>query len=150
VYEWLGYRLYWSGRLDALERHLDENPNERWPDGDGWVLVLTHVFDDRALGAQHTAGCVVYLNRLDSDLAGNLLSEQEAHEAFPSSTSDAESFRLEPDLGREAFGRHPRQQRLRARRPVGRPLIRPGSSSTLELTRRRSRSVRDRFLVALR
>lgn len=27
VYEWLEpYRAYWSGRLDALERHLEENP----------------------------------------------------------------------------------------------------------------------------
>jgi DNA-binding transcriptional ArsR family regulator len=27
VDEWLEpYRRYWSGRLDALERHLDENP----------------------------------------------------------------------------------------------------------------------------
>jgi hypothetical protein len=51
------------------------------------VLVFTHVTDDRALGAQHTAGWVVYLNRLDSHLAGNFLSEQEAHEASPSCTS---------------------------------------------------------------
>jgi DNA-binding transcriptional ArsR family regulator len=27
VYQWLEpYRAYWSGRLDALERHLAENP----------------------------------------------------------------------------------------------------------------------------
>ncbi|MEV4477736.1 metalloregulator ArsR/SmtB family transcription factor [Nonomuraea sp. NPDC049504] len=27
VYQWLEpYRMYWSGRLDALERHLEENP----------------------------------------------------------------------------------------------------------------------------
>jgi hypothetical protein len=73
-------RLYWPGRLNAVERHLEENPNERRPDGDGCVLVFTHVFDDRALGAHHTAGWVVYLNRLDSHFAGNFLSEQDAHE----------------------------------------------------------------------
>ena len=50
----------------------------------GCVLTFTHVFDP-ALGpaAQHAAGWETYFNRLDAHLAGDHLSEQEAHEAFP-------------------------------------------------------------------
>lgn len=50
---------------------------------DGCILVFTHVFDDRALGAQHAAGWEAYLNRLDSHLAGGFLSEEDAHEVVP-------------------------------------------------------------------
>jgi hypothetical protein len=44
-------------------------------------LVFTHVFDDRALGAQHGAGWEIYFNRLHSHLAGEFLTEEEAYEA---------------------------------------------------------------------
>jgi hypothetical protein len=134
VDEWLGYRLYWSGGLDALERHLDENPNERRPDGDGCALVFTHAFDDRALGAQHTAGWVVYLNRLDSHLAGNFLPEQEAHEASPSCTSAtlrASGWRLTSVGGVRPA---PQAAVTSRRRTRGRATHTPGSSS-LELTK---------------
>jgi uncharacterized protein YndB with AHSA1/START domain len=54
------------------------------PDGDGCVLVFTHVFNER-LGpaAQHAAGWEAYFNRLDVHLAGGFLSEEDAHEVFP-------------------------------------------------------------------
>jgi uncharacterized protein YndB with AHSA1/START domain len=50
------------------------------PEGGGCLLVFTHVFDDRALGAQHAAGWETYFKRLDAHLAGGFLSEQDAHE----------------------------------------------------------------------
>ena len=53
------------------------------PDGDGCVLVFTHVFADPALGAQHAAGWEIYLGRLDVHLGGGFLSEEDAHDAFP-------------------------------------------------------------------
>jgi uncharacterized protein YndB with AHSA1/START domain len=53
------------------------------PDGDGAILVFTHVFDPQ-LGPdwQHAAGWETYFNRLDALLAGGFLSEEEAHEGI--------------------------------------------------------------------
>jgi uncharacterized protein YndB with AHSA1/START domain len=49
-------------------------------DGDGCLLVFTHVFDARyGPAAQHAAGWETYLDRLDAHLAGGALSEQAAH-----------------------------------------------------------------------
>lgn len=57
---------------------------ELTPEGDGCVLVFTHVFDERYGPAwQHAAGWEAYLNRLDAHLAGGFLSEQDAHEVVP-------------------------------------------------------------------
>jgi uncharacterized protein YndB with AHSA1/START domain len=51
------------------------------PDGDGCVLVFTHVFNpDLGPSWQHAAGWETYLNRLDAHLAGGYLSEEQAHE----------------------------------------------------------------------
>ena len=50
------------------------------PDGDGCLLVFTHVFDPRMGPAeQHAAGWRAYLRRLETHLAGRFLSEQDAH-----------------------------------------------------------------------
>jgi uncharacterized protein YndB with AHSA1/START domain len=50
------------------------------PDGDGCVLVFTHVFDpELGPGWQHAAGWETYLNRLEAHLGGGFLSEQDAH-----------------------------------------------------------------------
>ena len=50
------------------------------PDGDGCLLVFTHVFDDRyGPAAQHAAGWETYLDRLEALLAGSALSEEDAH-----------------------------------------------------------------------
>ena len=53
-------------------------------EGEGSLLVFTHVFDER-LGpaAQHAAGWEAYLNRLDAHLAGGFLSEAAAHDMVP-------------------------------------------------------------------
>lgn len=68
------------------------------PDGDGCVLVFTHVFADRALGAQHAAGWEIYLGRLDVHLDGGFLSEEEAHDRAPElQRRYAERFGLNSD-----------------------------------------------------
>ena len=49
-------------------------------DGEGCVLVFTHVFNpELGPGWQHAAGWETYLARLDAHLAGGFLSEEEAH-----------------------------------------------------------------------
>jgi len=74
------------------------------PDGDGCLLVFTHVFDDRKFGAQHATGWEVHFARLHSLLAGERLSQDEAmaewaalHERY------AEEFGLDPEVGRRAL-----------------------------------------------
>jgi uncharacterized protein YndB with AHSA1/START domain len=74
------------------------------PAGNGCVLVFTHVFDDRALGAQHAAGWETYLNRLDSHLAGSHLSVEEAHRTAPELHERyADRFGLDPQVGRRTI-----------------------------------------------
>jgi uncharacterized protein YndB with AHSA1/START domain len=64
-------------------------------DGDGCLLVFTHGFDDRALGAQHAGGWEAYFKRLDVHLGGGYLSEEEAHDVVPAMQRRyAESFGL--------------------------------------------------------
>ena len=64
-------RWSWGG-----ERFAFELP----PDGDGCVLVFTHVFDaSYGPAAQHAAGWETYLGRLGALLAGGALSEEDAH-----------------------------------------------------------------------
>ena len=48
-------------------------------DGDGCVLVFTHVLDTEGFAAQHAAGWETYLARLDAHLGGGHLSEEDAH-----------------------------------------------------------------------
>jgi uncharacterized protein YndB with AHSA1/START domain len=85
----------WGGELLRLELR---------PDGDGCLLVLTHVFDDRSLGAQHAAGWEAYLDRLDTHLAGDFMSEQEAHEGITEVHERyAERFGLDPEVGRRTI-----------------------------------------------
>lgn len=72
---------------------------------------FTHVFDDRALGAQHAAGWEVYFNRLDAHLSGSFLSEEEAHKVAPELHERyAASFGLDPEPGRRTFGRQRQQE----------------------------------------
>lgn len=52
------------------------------PDGDGCVLVFTHVLDDPALAERHSAGWEIYLSRLEVHLTGDFIDEQEAHARF--------------------------------------------------------------------
>jgi uncharacterized protein YndB with AHSA1/START domain len=79
---------------------------ELTPEGDGCLLVFTHVFGDRALGAQHAAGWEIYLNRLDAHLANGFLSEEAAHGAFPRLHERyAERFALDPAVSKRTFRR---------------------------------------------
>jgi uncharacterized protein YndB with AHSA1/START domain len=89
--------LAWSWRDELFRFELS-------PEGDGCLLAFTHVFDDRALGAQHAAGWEIYLNRLDALLANGFLSEEAAHGAFPPLHERyAERFALDPTVGRRTF-----------------------------------------------
>jgi len=77
-----------TGRVTTLEPPrviawtwgIEQYSFELTADGDGCVLVFTHVFNPE-LGPswQHAAGWETYFNRLDAHLAGGFLSEQEAH-----------------------------------------------------------------------
>lgn len=75
-------------------------------DGEGCVLVFTHVFDERALSAQHATGWEAYFKRLDAHLAGGFLSEADAHEgASELHERYAERFGLDPEVGRAIFAK---------------------------------------------
>ena len=70
------HRLAWTWGVERYSFELT-------PDGEGCVLVFTHVFDPRlGPGWQHAAGWETYLNRLDAHLAGGFLSEEAAHEGI--------------------------------------------------------------------
>ena len=67
-------------RLIAWTWHIEAYSFELTPDGDGCVLVFTHVFNpEYGPDWQHAAGWEMYLDRLDAHLAGGFLSEQDAH-----------------------------------------------------------------------
>ena len=70
-------------RLIAWTWGIERYSFELTADGDGCVLVFTHVFNPQ-LGPswQHAAGWETYFNRLDAHLAGGFLGEQEAHEGI--------------------------------------------------------------------
>jgi uncharacterized protein YndB with AHSA1/START domain len=106
-----------SGRIIEVNppRLLAYSWGEEWfrfeleHEADGCLLVFTHVFDERALGAQHAAGWEIYFNRLDAHLKGEFLSEEQAHEAAPELHERyAESFGLDPAPGRRALAPHTR------------------------------------------
>jgi uncharacterized protein YndB with AHSA1/START domain len=67
-------------RLIAWTWGVERYSFELTADGDGCVLVFTHVFNPE-LGPswQHAAGWETYFNRLDAHLAGGFLSEEDAH-----------------------------------------------------------------------
>jgi len=87
VFEALGE----TGRITALEPPrliawswgVERFSFELTPDGDGCLLVFTHVFNPQlGPGSQHAAGWETYLNRLDAHLAGGFLSEEDAHQGI--------------------------------------------------------------------
>ncbi|GAB3430913.1 SRPBCC domain-containing protein [Actinophytocola sediminis] len=68
---------------------------------EGCRLVFTHVFDDRTLAAQTAAGWETYLARLEPHLAGDQLSEQDAHADWAEIHERyAERFGVDPGPGR--------------------------------------------------
>lgn len=67
-------------RLLEWEWSIERYAFELSPDGDGTLLVFTHVFNpEYGPGFQHAAGWEAYFNRLDAHLAGGFLSEADAH-----------------------------------------------------------------------
>jgi uncharacterized protein YndB with AHSA1/START domain len=67
-------------RLLAWEWGPERYSFELSPDGDGCLLVFTHLFNaELGPGYQHAAGWETYFDRLDAHLAGGHLSEQDAH-----------------------------------------------------------------------
>ncbi len=78
------------------------------PDGDACVLVFTHEFDDRDGAARTAAGWDRCFTRMDALLAGASLGEAESLELWPVVHERyAESFGLDPEIGRQAFREHP-------------------------------------------
>ncbi|MEA2135508.1 MAG: hypothetical protein QOC68_3417 [Solirubrobacteraceae bacterium] len=76
------------GRITALEPPrliawtwgVEQYRFELTADGDGCVLVFTHVFNpELGPGWQHAAGWEAYFNRLDTHVAGGFLSAEDAH-----------------------------------------------------------------------
>jgi hypothetical protein len=64
-------------------------------------LIFTHVINDRALAAQTATGWETYLSRLEPHLAGEYLSEEEAHEPWEEIHERyAERFEVDPTPGR--------------------------------------------------
>jgi uncharacterized protein YndB with AHSA1/START domain len=92
-------RLAWTWGGEKFSFDLE-------PDGDGCRLVFVHVIANRAEGAQHASGWETYLLRLDAHLAGDHLTEEEAHENVAEwHEAYAEKFDLDPEVGRRAIER---------------------------------------------
>ncbi|MEV0617497.1 SRPBCC domain-containing protein [Nonomuraea sp. NPDC050404] len=70
-------------------------------EGDGCRLVFIHVIDDLGLSAQTATGWDAYLSRLEPHLAGQALSEEEAHASWEEIHEGyAERFGVDPAPGR--------------------------------------------------
>ncbi len=73
-------------------------------DGEGCVLVFTHVLADRSLGAEYAAGWEIYLRRLDAHVAGLELSVEEGHDLIGELHERyAQRFGLGPEVGRRTI-----------------------------------------------
>jgi uncharacterized protein YndB with AHSA1/START domain len=73
----------------------------------GCQLTFTHVFSERKFGAQHATGWELTFRRLDALLDGRSLTEEEAMEGFAELHERyAESFGLDPEVGRRALAAH--------------------------------------------
>ena len=100
------------------------------PVAGGCLLVFEHVFDDRALGAQHAAGWDRYLDRLAAHVAGEPLpaagsgAEAELHERY------AARFGLDPEVGRRTIAAMQSQEDSPSDVAAGQPeaVRSPGSS----------------------
>jgi hypothetical protein len=80
-------------------------------EGEGCLLVFTHAFADRAKAARDAAGWDCCLARMDALLAGEPLGERESLERWPDIHERyAESFGVDPRLGRETFAKHVTRQ----------------------------------------
>ena len=67
-------------RLLAWTWGVERYSFELAPDGEGCLLVFTHVFNPEfGPDWQHAAGWDTYFDRLEAHVAGGFLSEQDAH-----------------------------------------------------------------------
>ena len=83
---------------------------ELTPDGDGCVLVFTHVFSGRERAARDAAGWDRCFARFEALLGGSPLSEADSLAAWPAVHEGyAERFGVDPELGRKAFADHQTQ-----------------------------------------
>ena len=77
-------------------------------DGDGCVLVFIHAFADRDTSARTAAGWDRCFVRFAALLEGEPMSEAASLEAWPERHERyAETFGVDPELGRRAFAEHP-------------------------------------------
>lgn len=77
-------------------------------DGNGCLLLFTHEFSERDDAAKTAAGWDRCFTRLQALLAGATLDEGEALELWPLVHERyAESFGVDPAIGRQAFAQHP-------------------------------------------
>jgi uncharacterized protein YndB with AHSA1/START domain len=89
------HRLAWiyAGQLYSFDLAVD---------GDGCRLIFTHVIDDRSRAAQTAAGWEAYFSRLEPHLAGEHLSEEDAHEPWEQIHERyAARFGVDPMPGRQ-------------------------------------------------
>lgn len=88
------HRLAWT--FNGEEYGFDLSP-----DGEGCILVFTHVFDAGTPTAQTAAGWETYLIRLDAHLDGGHLGESEAHASWGEIHERyAALFGVDPEPGR--------------------------------------------------
>jgi uncharacterized protein YndB with AHSA1/START domain len=86
----------------------DELRFELRPDDDGCVLVFTHAFADRDTAARTAAGWDRCFARLDALFAGHPLGEADSLAEWPAVHERyAETFGVDPELGRSAYAEHP-------------------------------------------
>lgn len=88
----------WGGELQRVELT---------PDGDGCLLVLTHLFDRREQAGDHAGGWDWHLRRLDALLAGrNPSGEEERAHLRARTDAYSERFGIDPEIGRRALAEH--------------------------------------------
>jgi len=76
-------------------------------EGGGCLLIFTHEFEDRSLGAQTAAGWDVCFDRMDALLAGTPLAEKDSLQRWPDLHERyAESFDIDPEVGRRTYAEH--------------------------------------------
>lgn len=89
----------WSG---------DELRFELRPEGAGCRLVFTHAFDDRDTAARTAAGWDRCFARLEALFAEQPMDEATALELWPDVHERyAETFGVDPEIGRRAYAEHP-------------------------------------------
>jgi len=81
---------------------------EPTPLGDGCRLVFSHAFEDRDTAARTAAGWDRCFARLEALLAQQPMGERDSLELWPLvRESYAETFEVDPEIGRRAYAQHP-------------------------------------------